>query len=503
MSKSVAELVSGLTFEEFLDLFGVIEDAKTRKVEKLELWAAQRAFVNWLDEDWDEGINLKARQLGISTLTGLYAIYVALKTPASQTLVISKDDEAAKYYLAYKVARIYKKLPKIPGINWPDIKVESANKLILSTGSLIASLPATGSGSAGYVATLVIIDEAGLIDGNNASKGGLAEVVTNVRATVEKSGGKLIYIGTSKRGSYFTRLIERKIKGEMENVEFFFLPSSSDPDRTPEQMKRLRESSVSEADFLSQFPEKPEDVLMSRDGLVFDMFSPLEGGGHVFKDIQAEFDLPTYFILDHGFSHPTVLLWCAYDVTKDMIYVLGERRWVKTSVPDIARDIHVIKNKLPKIPETWLADSAIFNETGVISVAHAYRDNGILWQKTYKHNGLSIVDGSLGLLAARFIKHSIQIHSKCKKLVWELSNWEWDVRKDGTDKNKPKDIDDDGIDCLRYLCAEVVRTKEDEVLETPLNERTWTFASSKVKGRYGALIEVEDHQMSESSWMTM
>lgn len=447
-NRSLAGLMAEISFEDFLDLFGVIEDAKTRIVSRLELWDAQRQFANWLDGEWSEGINLKARQLGISTLTGLYAIYTALKTPGAQVLVISKDDKAAKYYLNYKVANVYKRLPKFPGIVWPQIRKDSTEEFMLSNGSLIASLAATGSGSAGYVATLALVDEAGLIDANSASKGGLAEVVINIRATVEKSGGKLVYFGTSKRGSYFTKLVEKKLRGEMPDVEFFFLPSSSDPNRTAEDMARLRQSSPSEADFLSQYPEKPEDVLMSRAGLVFPMFEPQEGNGHVFKDMAVDKDLPTYFILDHGYAHPTVLLWAAYDISCDMLYILGERRWEKTSVPEIAKDIHVIKNKLPKIPEIWLADAAIFNETGVTSVANVYRQHGIQWRRSFKHKGLDIVDGSLGMLASRFIRNLVQISSRCKGLIWELANWEWDIRRDGSDKNKPVDVADDGIDCM-------------------------------------------------------
>ena len=502
MAKSVADLVKGMTFEEFLDVFGVIEDAETRVVDKLELWDAQRGFVNWLDGSWTKGLCLKARQLGISTIAGLYCIYMMLKVEGSQGLVISKDDDAAKYFLEFKVSSIYKKLPRIDGITWPAIVKDSANRFTISTGSFTGALPATGSGSAGYVASYVLSDEAGLVDGNNASKGGLAEVVTNVGATVEKSGGKVVYFGTAKRGSYFNKMVEKSIAGKMPSTEFFFLNAKSDPNRTDEWLEQEKELYPSEADFLSQFPQKPEDVLMSRDGLVFDMFDPMEGGGHVFANVKAELTLPTYFILDHGYSHPSVLLWCAYDITKDMVYVLGERRWEKTSVPEIARDIHAIKNKLPKIPETWLADSAIFNETGVNSVANVYREHGIKWSKTYKHNGLSLTDGSLGMLASRFMKHTVQISSVCKKLIWELSNWEWSVKRDGTDTNKPKDIHDDGIDCLRYLCAEVSRGyKGRESEATRQEDLDWTFKRGDGNS-FGKLIQAKTI-INKDEWIYM
>jgi hypothetical protein len=105
------------------------------------------------------------------------------------------------------------------------------------------------------------------------------------------------------------------------------------------------------------------------------------------------------------------------------------------------------------------------------------------------------------MLASRFIKHTVQISSVCKKLVWELSNWEWDVRKDGTDKNKPKDIHDDGIDCLRYLCAEVSRGARKEALEPSDNDKNWTFA--RAEGRsFGKLISKETI-IDENEWLTM
>lgn len=447
--KSLSEVIHDLSFIEFCELFGIIEDAVTRTFNPVTLWPAQEKICTWLDDDtWTEGLVLKARQLGISTLSGLLALKTAIGTPGAQVLIISKEDESATYYMRQRIVNPYKNLPNVPGINWPTIANESTHKLILSNGSSITSLSSSGTAGAGYTATLVIIDEAALIDGNSASRGGLAEIIVNIRPVIEKAGGKLLYISTAKRGSYFNKLVERHIAGKITDLSLFFLPANADPNRTQADLDKMRETYPSEADFLSQFPNKPGDVLMSREGLVFPEFEPMVGGRHVFESLSIPKDLPTYFILDHGYSHPTALIYAAYDLSEDMIYILGDKRWDRTQVADIAKDIHNLTNKLPKKPDHWIADAAIFSETGVNSIANVYRSHNINWRKSYKHKGLSMADGSLGMLASRFVQDKIKISKTAKNTIWQLANWEWDVSKTGVDKDKPKDVEDDFIDCV-------------------------------------------------------
>jgi len=105
-------------------------------------------------------IILKSRQLGISTLSAGYSLWMMLFNQDKNILVIAKDKDTAKN-LVTKVRIMYSNLP-----GWLKTKVVEDNKLslVFSNGSQIKAVAATAEAGRSEALSLLVIDEAAFID---------------------------------------------------------------------------------------------------------------------------------------------------------------------------------------------------------------------------------------------------------------------------------------------------------------------------------------------------
>ena len=105
-------------------------------------------------------IILKSRQLGISTLSAGYSLWMMLFNADKNILVIAKDKDTAKN-LVTKVRIMYSNLPQ-----WLKTQVTEDNKLslVLKNGSQIKAVAATSEAGRSEALSLLVIDEAAFID---------------------------------------------------------------------------------------------------------------------------------------------------------------------------------------------------------------------------------------------------------------------------------------------------------------------------------------------------
>lgn len=103
---------------------------------------------------------LKSRQLGLTTVTGGYALWKMLFTSDFQILVISKDKEAAKE-LVSRIRLMFDDLP-----SWLKVDCIENNKLslIFKNGSSIKAFAASAEAGRSLALSLLILDEAAFID---------------------------------------------------------------------------------------------------------------------------------------------------------------------------------------------------------------------------------------------------------------------------------------------------------------------------------------------------
>ena len=126
---------------------------------KFNLYPFQEKTLNGITEN-DYNIILKSRQLGISTLTAGYSLWLMLFNSDKNILVIAKDKDTAKN-LVTKVRVMYAGLP-----SWLKTSVDEDNKLSLrfKNGSQIKAVAATPEAGRSEALSLLVLDEAAFID---------------------------------------------------------------------------------------------------------------------------------------------------------------------------------------------------------------------------------------------------------------------------------------------------------------------------------------------------
>jgi len=126
---------------------------------KFDLYDYQEDMVKrFIDNRYN--IILKSRQLGISTLSAGYALWMMLFNADKNILCIAKDKDTAKN-LVTKVRVMYAGLP-----TWLKTNVDEDNKLSLrfANGSQIKAVAATSEAGRSEALSLLIVDEAAFID---------------------------------------------------------------------------------------------------------------------------------------------------------------------------------------------------------------------------------------------------------------------------------------------------------------------------------------------------
>jgi hypothetical protein len=162
----------------------------------------------------------KSRQLGISTLSSAYSLWLMLFNKDKNILCIATKQETAKNMVT-KVKFAYDNLP-----SWLQLKAIENNKLSLklSNGSQIKAIGATGDAGRSEAVSLLLLDEAAFIEG-------IDEIFASAQQTLA-TGGQCIAISTPYgTGNWFHRTF---IGGEEGKNGFtsIKLPWTVHPERT-------------------------------------------------------------------------------------------------------------------------------------------------------------------------------------------------------------------------------------------------------------------------------
>ena len=199
----------------------------------LRIWAQQRLVVV-----------LKARQLGVSWLAAMFALWTAVRRPGQEVLLISRNQaDAAK--LLDKVAYLYARLPA-----WrPEAVVNMRSIRFVDTGSLIEALPATENVGRSRTAALVVLDE-------HAHQPFARKILLAVMAVAEK--GRILSISSANGQGALHSQLYVAAKAGTNGWKAVFIPAHAHPDRSDPGW-RVREraalSQLSDAEFAQEYPE--------------------------------------------------------------------------------------------------------------------------------------------------------------------------------------------------------------------------------------------------------
>ena len=264
-------------------------------------------------------------------------------------------------------------------------------------------------------------------------------------------------------------MVSKIYKGEVKGVGLYFLPWNTHPDRNQKWKEEMMSQYDNELDFYSEFPEQIEHLFLKREGAIYPQFDNNEGGRHVnkFEPYWAEWQLMYGF--DDGYLHPAVFLLFAYDPFKDHLYILDEIFCYEMDTVDICKQIVAKISEwrekgMPHNPKKKIADTAIFARKGQKSVADLIKMyTNIHFSKSLKHDAI----GSRKMLGSRFSNDKITIHPRCTNTRRQIMEWVWAKTADQSKLEHPVDNEDDAIDIIRYICAELNQEERPVGIQTP------------------------------------
>ena len=145
--------------------------------------------------DYKFNIILKSRQMGISTLVASYSLWLMTFFKDKNVLLISLKQDDAKDVLT-KVRDAYKELP-----TWLKVKCLEDNRLSIrfANGSRIQAASTTKKSGVGQALSLLIIDEAALIDDAE-------DLWTSAQPTLSTGGNSIVLSTPRGVGNWFHKM---------------------------------------------------------------------------------------------------------------------------------------------------------------------------------------------------------------------------------------------------------------------------------------------------------
>ena len=172
--------------------------------------------------DYRFNVILKARQLGISTITAGYVVWMLLFHRDKNVLVMATKFSTAGN-LVNKVKKIMKNLPD--WLRIAKIEIDNRTSFVLSNGSQIKASSTSGDAGRSEALSLLVLDEAAHIEG-------LEELWTGLYPTLS-TGGRCIALSTPNGvGNWFHKTCTDAESGT-NNFKLTTLPWDVHPDRDP------------------------------------------------------------------------------------------------------------------------------------------------------------------------------------------------------------------------------------------------------------------------------
>ena len=156
--------------------------------------------------DFRFNVILKARQLGISTITAAYCVWFMLFHKEKNIVVLATKFSTAAN-LVKKVKSMMKNLPE--WLKLAHIDIDNRTSFELSNGSIIKAVPTSEDAGRSEALSLLVVDEAAHIEKMN-------DIWTAVYSTLS-TGGRCIALSTPKgTGNWFHKTYADAVDGENE-----------------------------------------------------------------------------------------------------------------------------------------------------------------------------------------------------------------------------------------------------------------------------------------------
>lgn len=141
-------------------------------------------------------ITNKSRQLGLSTLSAAYSLWMAIFQRDKNILCIATRLEVAKNFLK-KVNAMYESLPK--WLVMPEVKAQSVKYIEFANGSKIQAVPTGQDAGRSESLSLLIIDEAAHVEG-------IDDLWLGLRPALSTGGNAILISSPSGVGTLFHKI---------------------------------------------------------------------------------------------------------------------------------------------------------------------------------------------------------------------------------------------------------------------------------------------------------
>ena len=219
-------------------------------------------------------IILKSRQLGMSTLSAAYAVWLALFQRDKNILIIATKLSVAQNFIT-KVKTMIRSLPK--WLVLPEIVTNNKQLLEFSHGSSIKAIPTSDDAGRSEALSLLIIDEAAFVRNFDELWMGLYPTIS--------TGGRVIILSTPNGvgGQYFKLYTDAE--ANLNEFHAIKLPWDVHPERDNDWFEKttnnLSDRQISQ-EYLCNFASSGDTFLSSKDieWIRINSIPPKERSGH-------------------------------------------------------------------------------------------------------------------------------------------------------------------------------------------------------------------------------
>jgi hypothetical protein len=202
-------------------------------------------------------IILKSRQLGLSTLSAAYAVWLAVFYKNKNVLVIATKLAVAMNFIK-KVKTVLRNMPK--WLLLPEIVENNKQSVTFSNGSVIKAIPTSNDAGRSEALSLLIVDEAAFVRNFD-------EVYTGLYSTLSTGGSAIILSTPNGVGNQYHKLYSEAEAG-LNEYNPIVLPWHVHPERDQEwfdnESKNLSPKQVAQ-ELLCDFAASGDTFLQAED----------------------------------------------------------------------------------------------------------------------------------------------------------------------------------------------------------------------------------------------
>jgi len=247
----------------FADTFAVIDDTQGESSAAMpfRLWPDQWRVMEDLQNERLTVI-LKARQLGITWLVCVFALWLCIFKPGRLVLLFSKGQLEANEMLR-RIKAVYDRLPDWIKAYCPHRPgdADTKSEFGFANGSLIRSLPATKGAGRSFTASLAIFDECAWMAWGS-------ELYRAAKPTID-AGGRLIVLSTANGLGGLFHSLWTKAVAKINDFKAIFLPWSSRPGRDDAWYAKVTSESDDPALIPQEYPANALEAFISSGRLRF------------------------------------------------------------------------------------------------------------------------------------------------------------------------------------------------------------------------------------------